>query len=102
AFVESRVRENRLRLEAQRAALAEPAGVEANAPATAPAQAPAPALHAASAKSPSQPWWLWVGAGALVVGGITVAAVLLGAPAASTPAPIRGNVGPVVRTLNGP
>jgi len=48
------------------------------------------------------PWWIWVGAGALVVIGVTVAAVALGSPASTTPDVVQGNLGRAVQTLAAP
>jgi tetratricopeptide (TPR) repeat protein len=50
----------------------------------------------------ARPWWLWAGAGAIVVASIAVAAVWFGASSSTTPEPLRGNVGPAVQTLRSP
>jgi tetratricopeptide (TPR) repeat protein len=47
------------------------------------------------------PWWLWAGAGTLVVAGIVIAALSLGS-ATTSPDPLRGNLGSAVQTLMRP
>jgi hypothetical protein len=47
-------------------------------------------------------WWFWAGAGTLVAATIVVVAVLVSSPSAQPIAPVKGNVGGVVRTLEGP
>jgi hypothetical protein len=95
AFIMSRVRANQAAL--AQAPPAEPL-----------ARAPEPAFRGGASSaahgSTEQPraWWLWAGAGALVVVGVAAAAFWLSAPAASTPEPLRGNIGPVVQTLHLP
>jgi hypothetical protein len=79
------------------AAVAEPAPTPARA-------APGAALRAAqSSDEPPRvgPWWLWAGAGGVVVAGIVIAALSLGSSATS-PEPIRGNLGSAVQTLMQP
>jgi hypothetical protein len=67
--------------------------------------APGAALHAqqpSSGDSPrTGPWWLWAGAGGVVVVGIVIAALSLGSSATS-PDPLRGNLGGAVHTLSRP
>jgi tetratricopeptide (TPR) repeat protein len=66
--------------------------------------APGAALRATQASSESTrvgPWWLWAGAGGVVVVGIVIAALSLGSSATS-PEPVRGNLGSAVQTLMRP
>ena len=50
----------------------------------------------------SSRWWFWAGAGTLVAATIVVVAVLVSSPSAQPIPPVKGNVGGVVRTLEGP
>jgi tetratricopeptide (TPR) repeat protein len=47
-------------------------------------------------------WWLWAGGGTLVVATIVIVAVLVGSSSTHQVAPVKGNVGGTVRTLEGP
>jgi tetratricopeptide (TPR) repeat protein len=49
--------------------------------------------------NPAGPWWLWAGAGVLVVAGVVVAAVGLNSAGESTPERVRGNLGQATQTL---
>jgi tetratricopeptide (TPR) repeat protein len=106
-FVRSRIAANR---EALRAAEAPPPN-----PALSPAAAaqstqadvaatPKAAVGAAPSDSKDlmHAWWFWAGAGTLVAATIVVVAVLVSSPSAQPIPPVKGNVGGVVRTLEGP
>jgi hypothetical protein len=80
-----------------RSAVAEPAPTPDRA-------GPGAALRATQSSGDSPrvgPWWLWAGAGGVVVAGIVIAALSLGSSATS-PEPIRGNLGSAVQTLMRP
>jgi tetratricopeptide (TPR) repeat protein len=98
------------RIAANRAALATPAAQAALSPEAA-AQAAPPSAEAASPLAPapaaaSKPllkqWWLWAGAGVIVVAGVVVTALLVGSSSTHKSGPINGNVGGVVETLRTP
>jgi tetratricopeptide (TPR) repeat protein len=107
----------RSRIAANRQALQHPG---AQAPLAAPALSPAAAAHAAEPDPVSTPkapvdaapsaskdlkreWWLWAGAGTLAVATIVIVAVVIGSSDNTQQvAPVKGNVGGIVRTLEGP
>jgi hypothetical protein len=131
-FIESRIAANRQQaaadLEAKPAAASvatkpQPSAAEPNLSTGASAQplarapqktmpTPAPAAAVAGDESTKskptddgglKPWWIIAGAGTLVVAGIMVIALTVGASGAhSTPQPVKGNIGGSVQTLGGP
>jgi tetratricopeptide (TPR) repeat protein len=114
-FIQSRIDANRrataapaadAALSPVAAARAEPPPPSAAEPAASPPEV-APALDvtaspAATSKDLTRAWWLWAGAGTLVVAGIVVLALTVGSSSShSTPDPVKGNVGGAVQTLGG-
>jgi tetratricopeptide (TPR) repeat protein len=53
-------------------------------------------------KDLARAWWLWAGAGTLAVATIVIVAVLVGSSSTHQVAPIKGNVGGTIHTLEGP
>jgi tetratricopeptide (TPR) repeat protein len=118
-FIESRIDANRRKLEGRppAAALSPAAAAHAEAPVAA---TPAPDSVAAPPAAPEQAtgtpatsathdqdltraWWVWAGAGSLLVAGIVVVALAVGSSGArSVPEPVKGNVGGAVQTLGAP
>jgi hypothetical protein len=51
-------------------------------------------------RDPAGPFWIWAAGGAVVVTGIVIAALVISAGgSASSPEPVRGNVGSAIQTL---
>jgi tetratricopeptide (TPR) repeat protein len=51
-------------------------------------------------RDPAGPFWVWAAGGAVVVTGIVIAALVISAGgSASSPEPVRGNVGSAIQTL---
>jgi hypothetical protein len=122
-FIESRIAANRQQAAAAGSGEPAPAPIPAAtraetkpqpsaAPAKPPADlaAPAAAVAADGSSKPNgaddgglKPWWIIAGAGTLVVAGIMVIALTVGASSShSTPPPVKGNIGGSVQTLRGP
>jgi tetratricopeptide (TPR) repeat protein len=106
-FVRGRIAANQEALRAAEVAPANPAlSPAAAAQSTQADVAATPAAAVGASPSDSKDlihtWWFWAGAGTLVAATIVVAAVLVSSPSAQPIPPVKGNVGGVVRTLEGP
>jgi tetratricopeptide (TPR) repeat protein len=103
-FVRSRIDANRQALhasEAQAASALSPAAAAQTTAADSGKSAPTDAAPS-DGKDLARAWWLWAGAGTLAVATIVIVAVLVGPSSTHQVAPIKGNVGGTVHTLEGP
>jgi tetratricopeptide (TPR) repeat protein len=106
-FVRGRIAANRQALQQPQAPLAASALSPAAAAHTAepdPGSTPKAPLDAAPSdgKDLTREWWVWAGAGTLLVATIVVVGVLVSSPSTQQVAPVKGNVGGIVQTLEGP